>query len=380
MHMIERAGATAEMSRLEVAGGQVVDLPRKLSSRVPFADRVFNLTSSLAASVTLLIVSATLFFLVWRSLPALRATGFVRFFSSSAWNQDLGKFGVFGLLVGTLLIAGVALLLAVPTSTGLALFINEYAPARLRRILVASVDLLAALPSLLFGMWGLKALQGPLEGIARFVGEHLSVIPLFRVEEGDSLTGSTFMAGLVVGLMITPIITSVMRDVMAQCPRDLCEAAYGLGASRWGMIRAVILPFSRPGRIGAVLLGLGRAIGETIAVALIITPSITANSEVLTQGGGSIAQHIAISFGEQAPLGRSGLIAAGLALFIMTLVVNVVARAIVARSGDFEGTRLPKSRQIAADAQASKVDSIPLPVPAVVGEAVVPPEPVRTWW
>lgn len=375
--MDERVGAPYETSLAAPEGTLVTDTPRKLVARVPFGDRVFDLTSMLAASVTLAIVGATLFFLTWRSLPALGETGVFRFFTSSVWNQDLGKFGVLGLLTGTLLIAGVALVIAVPTSTGLALFVNEYAPARLRRTLVASIDLLAALPSLLFGMWGLKALQGPLQGVAKFFADHLSAIPLFRIDKGDALTGSSFMAGLVVGIMILPIITSVMRDVMAQCPRDLCEAAYGLGASRWGMIQAVILPFSRPGRIGAVLLGLGRALGETIAVALIITPSITANTRVLTQGGGSIAQHIATSFGEASPVGTSGLIAAGFALFLMTLVVNMIARAIVARSGDFEGTRLPKSRQQQAPPGGS-AEEAPDSVP-VLG-AGGPGLPVRTRW
>jgi phosphate transport system permease protein len=230
------------------------------------------------------------------------------------------------------LIAGIALIVAVPMGFGLALFVNEYAPSRFRRILVSAIDLLAALPSLIFGIWGLFALQGPLTGVAQWFGDHLSIIPIFQLKDGANLSRSGFIGGVVVGIMILPIVTSVTREVMSQCPRDQCEAALGLGGTRWGMIRTVIMPFSRSGMVGAVLLGFGRALGETIAVTIIVSLQFTANDKVLTVGGGSIAQLIATKFGEASPLEVSALVGAGAALFIVTLVVNLAARRIVNRA------------------------------------------------
>jgi phosphate transport system permease protein len=159
----------------------------------------------------------------------------------------------------------------------------------------------------------------------------LSSIPFLRVKSGATLAGSSFIAGVVVAIMILPIITSVTRDVMAQVPREQCEGALALGGTRWGMIKNVILPFARPGIVGAAILGFGRALGETIAVALIISPLIAANPHILEGGASSVAGHIVVHFGEATPLERSGLIAAGLALFMVTFLVSLGARFIVAR-------------------------------------------------
>jgi phosphate transport system permease protein len=213
----------------------------------------------------------------------------------------------------------------------MALFINEYAPPWLRRPLTTIVDLLAALPSLLFGIWGFFALQAHLAPVSHFLGAHFGSIPFLQLNEGDTVVASSFVAGVVVSIMILPIITSVTRDVMAQVPREQCEGALALGGTRWGMIRDVILPYARGGIVGASLLGFGRALGETIAVALLISPLITENSHILKTGASSIAAHIAIHFGEATTLERSGLVAAGLGLFLLTLVVNLVARFIVVR-------------------------------------------------
>ncbi len=314
------------------APGAELDLPRQVPKVVSRGDRIFQSISAGAALTALLIVGATAFFLIWRSIPAFRATGVIHFFTDSVWNPSEKRFGVGGLLVGTVLIAVIALIIAVPMGLGLSLFVNEYAPARIKGILVSAVDLLAALPSLIFGIWGLFALQGPLTGVAQWFGDHLSVIPLFQIKPGADLSRSGFIGGVVVGIMILPIVTSVSREVMSQCPRDQCEAALGLGGTRWGMIRTVILPFSRSGMVGAVLLGFGRALGETIAVTIIISLQFSANSRVLTVGGGSISQLIATKFGEASPLEISALIGAGAALFLLTLVVNLAARRIVNRS------------------------------------------------
>jgi phosphate transport system permease protein len=214
----------------------------------------------------------------------------------------------------------------------MALFINEYAPARLRAPLTTVIDLLAALPSLIFGMWGLFLLKRHLVPVSRFLSHHLSVLPFLKLDSSDALVGSSFVAGVVVALMITPIITSVSRDVMAQVPREQCEGALALGGTRWGMIRDVVLPYARGGIVGSALLGFGRALGETIAVALLIVPQVQVNTHVLKGGASSIAAWIAIHFGEANSLERSGLVGAGLALFLLTLVVNLVARVIVRRS------------------------------------------------
>lgn len=307
--------------------------PRAIQQSRTFGDRVFRGLSGGAAGLCLLIMLATAVFLTVKAIPAISAAGPWSFLTSSEWRPDAKRFGVGGLLVNTVIIAIVALFIAVPLALGLALFINEYAPSGIKRILTSAVDLLAAIPSLLFGMWGFFALQGPLIGVARWLSQHLNALPFLRLTEADvSLRQSSFVAGTVVALMAVPIITSVSRDVMAQCPRVQCEGALALGGSRWGMIRDVILPFGRSGIVGSILLGFGRALGETIAVVLVIALVFDANLNILTQGSGSISALIATKFGEAQGLEINGLIAAGLALFVMTLVVNLVARAIVRRS------------------------------------------------
>jgi phosphate transport system permease protein len=299
-------------------------------------DRIFRGLSTGAAFVSLLIVGVTAIFLVDKARPALAKTGIVGFFTKSVWSPPTSHFGVLGLLIGTIIIAVIALCIAVPLALWMALFINEYAPLRVSRAMTTVVDLLAALPSLLFGIWGLFALQRRLIPIGEWLTHHLSIVPFLRLSGTSAdLSQSSFVVGVVVGIMILPIITSVSRDVMSQVPREQCEGALALGGTRWGMIRDVILPFGRSGIVGATLLGFGRALGETIAVALIINLRFKANSHVLTSGGGSIAALIAVKFGEAAPLERSALVAAGLALFLLTLVVNLVARRVVARAARF---------------------------------------------
>jgi phosphate transport system permease protein len=309
------------------------DLPQRPKASVTPADRIFRLAAASAASVSLLIVGLTLVFLIKESRPALQSAGVWNFFSQSVWNPLAGRFGVFGLLVGTIIIATIAMVVAVPLALAMALFINEYAPPLLSRPLTSLIDLLAALPSLLFGYWGFNELQPQLKQVAQWMASHLSAIPIFSLSsDGAVLASSSFVAGIVVGVMIVPIITSVSRDVMAQVPREQCEGALALGGTRWGMIREVILPFGKSGIVGAALLGFGRALGETIAVAIIITLVFQANWHILERGAGSIAALIATKFGEASPLERSGLVAAGLALFIVTFAVNLLARTIVKRS------------------------------------------------
>jgi phosphate transport system permease protein len=308
------------------------DIPTRPAAPPTGGDRVYVWVATAAASVSFVIVTLTAYFLVDQSRDALHKAGVWRFFSTSVWNPTVGRFGVLGLVEGTMIIALIGMIVAVPAGVAMALFINEYAPAWLRKPLTSMIDLLAALPSLLFGMWGFFELQHQLVHVSRFFADHLAVIPFLRIDDGSGLPSSSFIAGVVVGIMILPILTSVSRDVMAQVPREQCEGALALGGTRSAMVRSVILPFARKGITGGAMLGFGRALGETIAVALIIVPSIRVNTHVLQSGGGSIAAHIATRFGEASPLERSGLAAAGLALFMLTLVVNLTARAIVRKS------------------------------------------------
>jgi phosphate transport system permease protein len=309
----------------------VEDVPVRPVDHPTAPDRAFRGLATVAASVSLFIVVATLIFLIKEARPAFEAAGIVDFFTKSVWNPTAGRFGVLGLLEGTLVIAAAAMAFAIPLGVAMALFINEYAPSRIRPALTSLIDLLAALPSIIFGMWGLFALKDHLVPISRFLADHFSVIPFLKVDDGETLVGSSFIAGVVLALMTLPIITSVTRDVMAQVPREQCEGALALGGTRWGMIREVVLPFARPGIVGASMLGFGRALGETIAVALIIAPTVALNGHILEGGGSSIAAHIATHFGEAAGLERSALVAAGLALFLLTFVVNFFARMIVGR-------------------------------------------------
>jgi phosphate transport system permease protein len=312
-------------------------LPRSIPTR---ADRAFRILSTIAATISLLIVLGTFGFLLYNARPAFRHSGVIGLFTRTVWLPNEGRFGVLGLAENTILIAAVALCVGVPVSLGMAIFINEYAPARVRRIMTSSIDLLAAMPSLLFGIWGKVALETPIDKMATWLNQHLSVLPFFRVPNGHggqtvTFTQSTFQAGIVVGIMILPIVTSVSRDVMAQVPRDQCEGALALGGTRWGMVRDVILPFGRSGIVGAILLGLGRALGETIAIVFIVNQVTAVNTHILSSGSGSIASWIADQFSASSPLERSGLIAAGLALFLMTFAVNLVARFVVNRTGKF---------------------------------------------
>jgi phosphate transport system permease protein len=243
--------------------------------------------------------------------------------------------------VGTILIALVAITLAVPLATGTALYISEYAPVRSKRTLISIVDLMAAVPSVVFGLWGFFLLQGYVTGLSRWISTYFGWIPFLGVAGVDPTdplatetvyTSSTFIAGIVVGLMITPLLTSVMREVFSQAPPGEREGAYALGATKWGMIRSVVLPFGKGGMIGGTMLGLGRALGETIAVYMIISPILVIQPHILANGGSSVSSLIALRYGEATQFGTSALMAAGLALFVMTLIVNFIASSVVARS------------------------------------------------
>jgi phosphate transport system permease protein len=307
------------------------DVPLVLSPGRTRADRVFFAVLMAASSIVLLAIGAILAFLISYSTSAVHYAG--TSIITSQHFAALGskpKFGLYGVLVGTVMIAVLAVCVALPVSIAAALMINEYAPRRARRALTAVIDLLAVLPSLLYGIWGLEVLNSEAYNITVWMSHHADFIPLFR--EPDATYGhSIFLCGIVVGIMIIPIVTSVSREVMSQAPRDACEAALALGGTKWGMVTDVILPFARNGILGGVLLGLGRALGETVAVLLILSQTNLVHSHILGPGGGDIPALIANLFVQVPHLGKSALTLAGLLLFATILVINFVARRIVGR-------------------------------------------------
>src|SRR5262249_27308543 len=240
---------------------------------------------------------------------------------------------------GTVSVALVAIVIAVPLGTIAALFITEYSSTRSRKYLTAIVDLLAAIPSLLYGVWGFLLLSGKIVPLSQWISRHFGWIPIFHTDEGATLTGSIFIAGIVVSFMTLPIVTSVVREVFAQTPPGEKEAALALGGTRWGMVRSVVLPFGKGGIVGGAMLGLGRALGETIAVALLLPQVPLIQSKILQNGGATVSGFIALRAGGD-PFTVSGLMLAGLVLFFMTLLTNMLAAVVVSRSRSGAGVEL----------------------------------------
>lgn len=311
-----------------------------MRARSGAGDHVFQWGLRLAGLIVLGIMTAIGLFLFYRGSDALGQAG-LSFLTTESWEPSAGNFGIAAVLTGTVLIAGVAVLFAVPLATGVALYISEYAPRRIRRLLVNLVDLMAAVPSIVYGLWGFHLLQVQLIPIVQWISATFGWLPLLGitgVDPNDPLAtetvykSSTFDAGVVVALMIMPIISSIMRESFSQAPIGEREGAYALGATKWGMIRTVVIPFGLGGMIGGTMLGLGRAMGETIAIYMIITMIFEIQPEILRSGASSVAALIAQQFGAAGPFELSALFAAGLALFALTLVINFSASAIIART------------------------------------------------
>jgi phosphate transport system permease protein len=300
-------------------------------------DQIFSGLTGLASLLVLVVIFAIGIFLVSRALPALRANG-SNFLTEKQFltEQTPPIFGIAALAFGTLLTSLLALVIAVPVALGVALFVTEYAPPRIARPIGYLVDLLAAVPSVVFGLWGLNFLLGHSGGLQTWLQDHLSWIPLFKNDVG-AVGRSILLASIVLAIMILPIIAAICREVFTQVPQANREAALALGATKLEMIRTAVLPFSRPGVISAIMLGLGRALGETIAIALVLSASFDVSIQVLrATGGNTIAANIATKFGEADPTGRGALIATGLVLFVITLVVNMIARGIIYRNSRLE--------------------------------------------
>jgi phosphate transport system permease protein len=297
-------------------------------------DRVFAGAARGSGITVLAIVAAIAAVLVWKGVPAHQDHE-ANFLTSETWNPNATppEFGIAQLAFGTVISSLLAMLIATPVAIGIALFISFYSPRRLASGLGYVVDLLAAVPSIVYGLWGLAFLSQHMEGISAFLNGALGWIPLFG---GDSPgKNSIFTASVVLAIMILPIISSISREVFLQVPRANVEAALAIGATRWEMIRMAVLPYGRSGMIGASMLGLGRAMGETIAVAMVLTFVPGINWHILENGGATFAANIANSFAEASVTGRGALIASGLVLFVITLVVNMAARAVVARRKEF---------------------------------------------
>jgi phosphate transport system permease protein len=307
------------------------DVPMVLHSAPSGPDRVFSGVLAGSSGIVLFLLVGTVGFLCYYGWPALRDGGIHIF--STTWSPDSGHFGMLPFLAGSVAIAVIGVAIATPISLATGLMINEYAPRRLKPALTGVIDMLATVPSIVYGFWGLQLISPLQAAPARWLAENLGFVPILRTPSPGQYVKSIFACGLICAVTIIPIITSVSREVMAQTPRDVREAALGLGGTRWGMVTSVIFPFSRNGILGAVLLGLGRGLGETMIVVLVLSSANQLTDKLLGPGGlGSIAQEITDNFESSSPIYKSGLILLGLALFLTTLAVNIIARQIVRRS------------------------------------------------
>jgi phosphate ABC transporter permease protein PstC len=306
---------------------------RSILERSPSARRADPLFRGILTALAGLILALIAFFFVFlinKASPAFSHQGFFSFLFTNDWNPSKEIFGAWPLVVGTLITAAIALLIGVPVAVAAALYVTELCPRRLRQPLVVLVELLAAVPSVVYGLWGIFVLIPKLKPAEQWFADTFSFLPFV----GGNVAGPNyFIAGLILAIMILPIVSAISREVMSTVPPDLKEASLALGATRWEMIRMAVLPYSRSGITGAAMLGLGRAIGETIAVTLVIGNSPTIGKQVFDQGY-TLAAVIANEFGEAAndKLHAGALIAAGLVLFVLTLLVNAAARGLVRRA------------------------------------------------
>lgn len=309
---------------------------REIKTYYTTVDKVFRGFVSASALFSLVVLVLIAAFLLYRGFEIFSDFG-LKFITSSKW--DIGNpedtstavFGIAAMLVGSIVTATIAIIVAIPFAMATALFIEFYAPRFLRTFLTSVLDLVAAIPSVIYGIWGYVVLLPLVEDWSASLNKYLGWIPLFSVE--NPIFGrSPFLAGLLLSIMILPIVTSVAREVYSQAPRDLVDATYALGGTKWGGIKTVVLPFGKSGLVGGAMLGLGRALGETVAVYLTLNLVFQVNFKILASAGGNVASLIANKFGEATAYEIKGLMAAGLVLFLVTLAVNFVASIIVNRS------------------------------------------------
>ncbi|MFE7213674.1 phosphate ABC transporter permease subunit PstC [Streptomyces sp. NPDC001698] len=299
-------------------------------------DRIFLGLTRGSGILLLVVMAAIAVFLTYRASLAI-SKDHGNFLTTFEWNTGLQPpvFGIAVLAFGTVVSSIIAMAIAVPVAVAIALFLTHYAPRRLSGPIAYVVDLLAAVPSIVFGLWGALVLVPHLDGLFGWLNDYLGWTGIFSWEGGAPR--SLLTVGILLAIMILPIITNVSREVFRQVPRMHEEAALALGATRWEVIRMSVLPFGRSGVISASMLGLGRALGETMAVATVLSPTFTIRASLLDPGGGTFAQNIASKFSEATEYGRDALIASGLVLFVITLLVNGAARLIIARRKDYSG-------------------------------------------
>ncbi|MFF7314855.1 phosphate ABC transporter permease subunit PstC [Streptomyces sp. NPDC008137] len=299
-------------------------------------DRIFLGLSRGSGILLLVIMAAIAAFLTYRaSLAISKDEG--NFLTTFQWDTNAVPpvFGIAVLAFGTVVSSIIAMVIAVPIAVAIALFLTHYAPRRLRGPIAYVIDLLAAVPSIVYGLWGALILVPHMNGLFGWLNDYLGWTGVFSWEGGPAR--SMLTVGILLAIMILPIITNVSREVFRQVPQMHEEAALALGATRWEVIRMAVIPFGRSGVISASMLGLGRALGETMAVATVLSPTFDIQASLLDPGGGTFAQNIASKFGEASVFGQDALIASGLVLFVITLLVNGAARAIIARRKEYSG-------------------------------------------
>lgn len=334
------------MTTLPLQDGTTDVRPRKISRKATGADAVFVHVIRLVGATVLVITGGVGLFLGWQAFPTLQHYG-LDFFTEHRWQPEADILGIRAVLTGTVVVALVAMSIAFPLALLTALYISEYAPARIQAFLVSMVDLMAAVPSIIWGLWGYFLVMPHAAEFGVFMDRNFGWIPVFDVHKADPnapvvdisrYSFSMFAAGIAVAMMVLPMSCAVMRQVFSQTPPGEKEAALALGATKWGMVRSVVLPFGRGGIIGGTMLGMGRALGETIAVLLIISPDFDVKGRIFELGGNTVSALIAGRFGDASKSQLSALLAAGFVLFLITLVVNTIAAVIVNRSRSGAGT------------------------------------------
>ena len=314
---------------------------REITTKPRLSDRIFRGVVTSGGLSSLVILGLILIFLLFNGYNTLKTQG-IHFLTSSNWQaavNDAGQvdpknshFGIAAMLIGTMIVAIIAVVVGVPISVGSAIYLTFYAPEFVKKVMVSAIDLMAAFPSVLFGLWGFFVLESSGEYWAKLLNKYFSWIPFFKLP-APYVSRSPFIAGLVLAIMIIPIVTSISREIFSQTPLDRIQAAYALGGTRFAMLRAVAFPYARSGIVGGVMLGLGRAMGETVAVYTVLNIVYQVNWHILFSAGGNVASMILLKFGEASPYEIKALMAAGLVLFILTLLVNSLANLIVSRTG-----------------------------------------------
>jgi phosphate transport system permease protein len=310
--------------------------PRTITTLPRFSDKVFRGVVTTGGLFSLIILAAIAFFLLYNGFEVFRSEG-LKFITGFEWVDAIPEeglpaaYGIGAMLYGTLVVGFLAVIFGVPIAVGTALFLSYYAPEFIKKIMVVVIDVMAAIPSIVYGLWGYFILMPHAEYWAKLLNKYLSFIPFFDMP-ARAFTRSPFIAGLVLAIMIIPIVTSISREIFAQTPLDRVQAAYALGATKWTMIKSVVLPYGAGGVVGGAMLGLGRAMGETVAVYTVLNLVYDIRIEILLSAGGNVASMIVNKFGEADAPELRALMAAGLVLFVVTLIVNFLANSIINRT------------------------------------------------